>query len=194
MFKFNFHNKLVNYDLLITGFASFSFGFIMPIMMKFKGLYLATSILGLLLLIDKIAGLVQPIILKSNLKLTTILKITMFFDCLWSFNILTFAWCQYDFVIFLYLNFIINLFCSICFVNIDLKTTKLVASLTDLEEFQTMKFTFNNLLMMISTGLCSLACLIYNPIYVLAFGAILNLFYQWFAYQMIDLVKIYEKE
>lgn len=193
MVKLDFKNKLANYDLYISAFASFSFGFILPIMTKWKGLYLTATMISVFLLFDRLCGLFQPLILKLGIKLSNTIKITIFFDTLWSINIFMLCMIEYDIITFLYINFIINMFCSMCFMSISFKADNLISKLVNFEEFNTMKFTMNNLTMLISTGLVGILVYNFDEKFALYIGAILNLCYQIIAFNMIKEVKKYEK-
>ncbi len=192
MIKLDFKNKLANYDLYISAFASFSFGFILPIMTKWKGLYLTATMISIFLLFDRLSGLLQPLILKLGIKLSNTLKITIFFDTLWSINIFMLCMLKYDVTTFLYVNFLINMFCSMCFMSISFKADNIISKLVDFEEFKTMKFTMNNLTMLISTGLVGILVYNFDEKIALYIGAFLNLCYQLIAFNMIKEVKKYE--
>ena len=192
MNKLNFNNKLANYDLYISAFASFSFGFILPVMTKYKGLLLTATMISIFLLCDKICGLLQPFILKLGIKLSSTLKITIFFDTLWSINLFALCIFNYDLIIFLYINFIINIFCQMCFVSVGFKADALISKLIDFEKFNTVKYTMSNLAMLISTGLVGILVYNFNEKIALFIGAILNLLYQVIAFKMIKEVKKYE--
>jgi len=182
--KFDFGNKLANYDLYTGILANCVFGFIMAVLMKWKGLYLTVSIIGIFVVIQRCAGLCQPLLDKLKIKLQNVIAMTMCFDILWSLNIMIFCIFQYDFLTFLICNMIINLFCEVGFASIGFGVNKLVAEKVDFQEYQMWQHTYSNAANLVSSGFAIILIQFVSEFSIMFIGGLLNLSYQFLAWQV----------
>jgi len=180
--KFKFHNKLVDNYLIIAWLTPIIFGITFPIATKLKGLLFATSVISGLILLQRIAGLLQPIIYKSKITLKILMITLIFIEILWSINIIYYIYSK-NYYIFLYSHITLNIILDILYTSLSFKLDKIIATLVDLEEYKVTDHTIATIAGII-TGIIITPLLIFetNIPYLLIISAIINILMQYYNY------------
>jgi len=184
MIKFKFNNKLVDLYLIIAWVTPFIFGITFPIASKMKGMMFAASFFSAILLIHRLAGLVQPIIYKSNISLKKFVTVMIAVDVLWSLNLFYFIYSD-NMLLFLYIHIALNVMLDVLYTSMSFKLDKKIADMIDLEEFKITEHTLSTASGIIVSGLVTLLLIKEVTIpYLLAFAATINILLQIVNYKI----------
>ena len=123
MIKTDFENKLINSVLKIAVVTPIIFGITFPIVAKLKGLAFSTAVISAFVFIQRLAGLVQPILYKKKVSIKSLFIVMVVMDILWSINIFCFTIFN-NVTSFLVIHILLNIILDVIYTSVTFKTEK----------------------------------------------------------------------
>jgi len=183
--RIKYNNNLIDNYLIIAIVTPMIFGITFPIATKLKGVLFSAAVISFTFFIQRLIGLLQPIIYKYKITTNILIKFIINLDIIWSINIFSYIYFKND-LVFLIIHILINMFLDVLYTAMTFKIEKRIGEIVDFEEFRVTEHTLSTISSIITLGIVSILLVTETNIpYLLFISGVTNILLQITNYKIL---------